>query len=191
MKKLDVPVKVAAGTVENYVYRVSYGRSDCLALALTQFYGVPMDIRRVYGGGYPGGGYPGGYGGDSGARCGRLRRGWGHGGGYGGGYGGRADTAAPVAAMAHSGTLAKRRRLRQRQQLQHGIRRSGSMRPTAGSAAWRRCAAPTDIPLSEDIRPKHPPRMRPASLRPLRELRRAHQPVRVRARQFRPLPRFP
>src|SRR5208283_3115935 len=51
LKKLDIPVKITAGTVENYVYRVKYGRSDCLAIALSQLFGIQ-------GGGY--GGYSGG-----------------------------------------------------------------------------------------------------------------------------------
>src|SRR5207302_594758 len=35
LKKLDTPVKIAAGGgSENYVYRLRYGRADCIALAL-------------------------------------------------------------------------------------------------------------------------------------------------------------
>jgi len=38
LKKLDVEVKVTAGTVDNYVYRVKYGQADALAAAITQLY---------------------------------------------------------------------------------------------------------------------------------------------------------
>ena len=36
--KLDIPVKITAGSIENYVYRVKYGRADCLGQALTQLF---------------------------------------------------------------------------------------------------------------------------------------------------------
>jgi general secretion pathway protein D len=81
LKKLDIPVKITAGTVENYVYRVKYGRSDCLAMALNQLFGIQ------------GGGFGGGYGGGGGAGYGApITSGYGGGygnvgGGYGGGYG--------------------------------------------------------------------------------------------------------
>jgi len=39
LKKLDQPVKVTAGTVDNYVYRVKYRRAEILALAIMQLYG--------------------------------------------------------------------------------------------------------------------------------------------------------
>jgi general secretion pathway protein D len=66
------------------VYRVHYGRADCLAMALNQLY-YPQS---AYGGaqGYPGAGYGGlngGYGGNYGGNY-----GGGFGGGYGGGYNG-------------------------------------------------------------------------------------------------------
>jgi len=38
IKKLDIPVKITAGSIENYVYRVKYGRADCLGQALTQLF---------------------------------------------------------------------------------------------------------------------------------------------------------
>lgn len=74
--KLDIPVKVTAGgSSENHVYRVRYGRAECLAMALTDLFGIPG-----YSGGYggPGGGYGAGYGAGFGG---------GYGGGFGGGYG--------------------------------------------------------------------------------------------------------
>ena len=58
LRKLDVPVKVTAGAVDNYVYRVKYGRSDCLAQALSQLFG--------YGGAGGGAGYGGGFNGNNG-----------------------------------------------------------------------------------------------------------------------------
>jgi general secretion pathway protein D len=78
ISKLDIPVKVTAGGAsENHVYRVRYGRAECMAMALTQLFGYPGGYGGGYGmpgGGYgmPGGGYGGGYGGGI---------------GYGGGYG--------------------------------------------------------------------------------------------------------
>jgi general secretion pathway protein D len=38
LKKLDVPVKITAGTIDNYVYKVTYGRAECLAQALNQLF---------------------------------------------------------------------------------------------------------------------------------------------------------
>jgi general secretion pathway protein D len=71
LKKLDIPVKLAVGGgSENHVYRLRYGRAECVSMALNQLYGV----------GTAGGGYGGGYGGYPGA---------GYGGGFGGGYGGQ------------------------------------------------------------------------------------------------------
>ncbi|MEK7404916.1 MAG: type II secretion system secretin GspD [Acidobacteriota bacterium] len=83
LKKLDVEVKVTVGTVDNFVYRVKYGRSETLAMAIMQLYGGGG-----YGMGYGGMGYGGmGYGG-----MGYGGMGYGGGGmGYGGmGYGGMA-----------------------------------------------------------------------------------------------------
>jgi general secretion pathway protein D len=52
IKKLDVPIKITAGSIDNYVYRVKYGRAELIAGAIMQLYG-----------GYPGGGFGGGGGG--------------------------------------------------------------------------------------------------------------------------------
>jgi general secretion pathway protein D len=38
LKKLDVPIKVTAGAVDNYVYRVRYQRAECIAPALMMLY---------------------------------------------------------------------------------------------------------------------------------------------------------
>ena len=36
--KLDIPVKAAVGGLENFVYRIKYGRADSIALAVTMLY---------------------------------------------------------------------------------------------------------------------------------------------------------
>ncbi len=38
IRKLDVPVKIAAGAVNNYVYRLKYGRSETVAMAIMALY---------------------------------------------------------------------------------------------------------------------------------------------------------
>lgn len=85
LRKLDVPVKATVGgAIENYVYHVRYGRSDCLAQALGQLFGSPTaGYGGAYGGGVPSGGYGGAYGGGYGGGYGGA-----YGGGYGGGFGG-------------------------------------------------------------------------------------------------------
>jgi general secretion pathway protein D len=81
IKKLDVPVTATNTVVDTYVYRVHYGRSDCLAMALNQLYN-PQAMSGGAGYGYPGaspyGGVNPAYG----------NYGGGFGGNYGGGYGG-------------------------------------------------------------------------------------------------------
>ncbi len=63
LKKLDIPVKLAlGGGSENHVYRLRYGRAECVSLALNELYGVGGATAGGYGGGYTGG-YGGGYGG--------------------------------------------------------------------------------------------------------------------------------
>ncbi len=88
LRKLDVPVKITAGAVETYVYRVKYGRSDCLAMALGQLFGSGGGGYSGYGGGF-GGGYPapvqGGYG------------------AYGGGYGAYGGNGAYASYGASGG----------------------------------------------------------------------------------------
>ena len=91
--KLDIPVKITAGAVSNYVYRLKYGRAETVAMAIMALYsGNPMAMiglsSMMYGGmGYGGGGM--GYGG-GGMGYGGGGMGYGGGGmGYGGmGYGG-------------------------------------------------------------------------------------------------------
>jgi len=57
LKKLDVPINAAAAaaTTDTYVYRVRYGRSDCLAQSISQLY-MPLGFGGLPG--YGGGGYP-------------------------------------------------------------------------------------------------------------------------------------
>lgn len=43
LKRLDIPVKAPVGGVENYVYRVKYGRADTIALAVTMLYSAQQD----------------------------------------------------------------------------------------------------------------------------------------------------
>jgi len=114
LKKLDIPVKSPAGAVDNYVYRLKYGRADAVAMAVMALYsGNPMALMALSqmsnnmmnsmmgnmapgvngGGGYGGGGYGGGgYGGGGYGGGGYGGGGYGGGGygggGYGGGYGG-------------------------------------------------------------------------------------------------------
>lgn len=96
LKKLDVPVKAPVGAVDNFVYRVKYGRADALALAVTLLYSSQQDPSAVFatlsmmmliigltsqlGGLTQGGGSGGGGGGGGGGVPG--------GGGFGGGFGG-------------------------------------------------------------------------------------------------------
>ena len=88
VKKLDIAVKLTAGSIDNFVYRVKYGRAETLAGAITMLYGgMPMG---GYGGGMGGGMYGGGMGGYGGGMGGGMYGGGGYGGGGygGGGYGG-------------------------------------------------------------------------------------------------------
>jgi general secretion pathway protein D len=56
LKKLDVPVKITAGTIDTNVYRVVYGRAECLAQALNELFNPGFGIGRgAFGAG--GGGY--------------------------------------------------------------------------------------------------------------------------------------
>ncbi len=96
LKKLDVKVKVTAGSTDNFVYRVKYGRAEMLAGAIMQLYGgygygmgMGMGMYGGYGmGGYGMGGYGmGGYGTGGYGTSGYGAGGYGMG-GYGmGGYG--------------------------------------------------------------------------------------------------------
>src|SRR5260370_32682059 len=39
LKKLDVKVKITVGSIDNYVYRLKYGRAEIMGMALMQLYG--------------------------------------------------------------------------------------------------------------------------------------------------------
>jgi general secretion pathway protein D len=108
IKKLDVPVKLAAGGLTNYVYRMKYGRAETVAMAIMALYtgnigalvsmaqaananmvGMGMGYTGAFsgGGGAPGyGGFGGGYGSNP------------YGQGYGQGYGASPYGAYPGAA---------------------------------------------------------------------------------------------
>lgn len=96
--KLDIPQKITAGSIDNYLYRLRYGCAEMVAGAVMRLYGAFSPYDSGYGGG---GGYGGGYGGgpQGGAGCGSPLGGgltggvfgagsFNNGGGYGGGYGG-------------------------------------------------------------------------------------------------------
>jgi general secretion pathway protein D len=88
LKKLDVPVKVTAGSIDNYVLRIKFQRAEIIAMAIMQLYGAPMGFGGGYGAGY--GGFGGGMSpfGAMGGGYGAGGYGMGaNGGGYGGGYG--------------------------------------------------------------------------------------------------------
>ncbi len=116
LKKLDVPVKVTAGSIDNYVYRIKYQRAEIVGMAIMQLYGGgPGGFGGGYGGGYGGfgsglgglgGGYQGGmYGSSGGYGMGGYGMG-GYGAGYAGGYGaGGYQTGAYGAVPGNSPTM--------------------------------------------------------------------------------------
>jgi len=90
LKKLDVKVKVTVGSIDNYVYRLKYGRAEIMGMALMQLYGGM--------GGYSGyGAYGAGYGGFGGGGVG------GFGSPYGGGYAGAGVGGYPGGSYAGGG----------------------------------------------------------------------------------------
>lgn len=108
LKKLDVPVKITAGTIDNYVYRVIYGRAECLAQALNELFN-PGFGRGPYGGagvgnnsygnnGYGNNGYAnggnGGYGNNSYGGGGTNAGGYGNQNGFSSGFGGSGGCSA-------------------------------------------------------------------------------------------------
>ena len=88
LAKLDIPVKVTAGAVDNYVYRVRYGRAETLAQAIMMLYmGMTYGFGYgMFGLGFGGLGYGMGYGGYGGYGMGYGGYGMGYG-AYGMGYG--------------------------------------------------------------------------------------------------------
>jgi general secretion pathway protein D len=110
IQKLDVPVSVTAGGIDNYVYHVKYGRADCLAMALSSLFGIGGGGYPSYGAGFPPAGYgtpyasPYGGGGYGAGAYGNYGGGSGYGGaynggGYGGAYGGGGTYGAPNSFM--------------------------------------------------------------------------------------------
>jgi general secretion pathway protein D len=95
LKKLDIPMKVTAGSIDNYVYRLKYGSAQIVGMVIMQLYAGMNGYGGMGGMGYGGmggmgyGGMGGGYGmGGYGAGGGYGMGGYGAGGGYGmGGYG--------------------------------------------------------------------------------------------------------
>ena len=89
IEKLDIPVKITAGAVNNYVYRLKYGRAETVAMAIMALYTgnvqALMSLAAMSSGMGMGGGI--GYGGMGGGGYGGMGGG-GYGGAYGGGYGG-------------------------------------------------------------------------------------------------------
>ena len=85
LKKLDIASKVTAGSTENYVYRVKYGRAETIGMAIMQLY---MGIHGGFGMGFGGYGMGmGGYGMGGYGMGGGGMGGYGMGGGGMGGYG--------------------------------------------------------------------------------------------------------
>jgi general secretion pathway protein D len=135
LAKFDVPSKVTAGSVSNYVYHVKYQRAEVLGAGIGALYGIPVNyaLSTMYnmsqpntsypaaggiGGGYGGygmGGYGGGYGGNGSYGAGYGAPGYGAqgigaqgiGGGYGAqGYGGAGAYGSPYAVQtAQSASL--------------------------------------------------------------------------------------
>jgi general secretion pathway protein D len=82
IQKLDIPAKVTAGSIDNYVYRLRYARAEVVGPVVMQLYGGPATSfsgglyggmpgnssypANGYGGGGGGGAYPGGYSGGQG-----------------------------------------------------------------------------------------------------------------------------
>jgi general secretion pathway protein D len=129
IQKLDIPAKVNAGSVDNYVYKLKYGRAEILGGVINQLYGGCgfTGGAGMYGGatgnssypasGYPAAGYGGGGGGVGGYPGGASPYGIGGGvsqyggasaygpGGYGagGGYGGAAGGGFGVPCVPSGG----------------------------------------------------------------------------------------
>ena len=99
IEKLDIAVKVNAGSVDNYVYRVKYGNAQMLAFSIMGLYTGNMGGGGMYGGG---GGMGGMYGGGG---MGGMYGGGGMGGGMGGMYGGGSQYGAPQGMYGQPGTM--------------------------------------------------------------------------------------
>jgi len=111
LEKLDIPVKVTAGSIDNYVLRIKYQRAQIVAMAIMQLYGAVPGYGGGYGAGYGGFGMsPFGMMGGYGAGAGGLGMGAygagasGMGGAYPGAYGAGYGTS-PAAVGAGAGAL--------------------------------------------------------------------------------------
>ena len=126
IKKLDVPARAPAGAVDNYFYKLKYGRAEILGGVISQLYGgtgfnpgsspFSQAGQRFNNTGFQSGGVGGGL---SGGYGGGAYGGGGYGGGFGGNFGGGAvpyssgfpsnalpsATAAPVPPSAMAGAF--------------------------------------------------------------------------------------
>jgi len=87
LKKLDVPVKITAGTIDNNVYRVIYGRAECLAQALNELFNPGLAARGSFGNNGYGNNGNNGYANNGAVNNGLGGGAYGGGGGNAGGYG--------------------------------------------------------------------------------------------------------
>ncbi|MEO5923487.1 MAG: hypothetical protein ABIR70_06645 [Bryobacteraceae bacterium] len=51
IRKLDIPITSTSTVIDTYIYRVNYGRADCLSQALNQLFNPNMQAAALYGGG--------------------------------------------------------------------------------------------------------------------------------------------
>jgi general secretion pathway protein D len=105
IKKLDVPVRIPAGAVDNYFYKLKYGRAEVIGGVISQLYGQGGGLgalggsysqagQRFNGGGFPtgGGGINGSFGGAAGVSGNNYP-----GGNFGGTYGSNGTSTYPSA----------------------------------------------------------------------------------------------
>jgi general secretion pathway protein D len=118
LAKFDVPAKVTAGSVSNYVYHVKYQRAEVLGAGIGALYGIPVNyaLSSMYNMSQPNTSYPaaggiggigGGYGMGGYGMGGYGMGGYGMGGygmgGYGGGYGGYGSYGGAYGAPGYGG----------------------------------------------------------------------------------------
>lgn len=109
LAKFDVPAKVTAGSVSNYVYHVKYQRAEVLGAGVGALYGIPVNyaLSSMYSMSQPNTSYPaaggvGGYGMGGYGMGGYGGGGYGMG-GYGGGYGGFGSYGGAYGAQGYGG----------------------------------------------------------------------------------------
>ncbi|HVY93565.1 MAG TPA: hypothetical protein VHA14_12475 [Bryobacteraceae bacterium] len=114
LAKFDIPAKVTAGSVTNYVYHLKYQRAEVLGAAVGALYGIPVNyaLASMYmmssaNTSYPATGGVGGYGVGGYGAGGYGMGGYGMGGygmgGYGGGYGGYGSYGGAYGAPGYGG----------------------------------------------------------------------------------------